>query len=86
MILRLSSVSRALKILRVMVSNALSLPIVVFKLSIFFNVHRGMVLGLTVGAANDELPEHLIQGLTARNELKDEIVAFGDIAMSAEGI
>ncbi len=45
-----------------------------------------MVLGLIVGAANDDLPEHLIQGLTARDELKDEIVAFADIAMSGEGI
>jgi ADP-ribosyl-[dinitrogen reductase] hydrolase len=50
------------------------------------NVHRGMVLGLIVGAANDDLPDHLIQGLTARDELKDEIETFVDIAITGEGI
>ena len=50
------------------------------------NVHRGMVLGLIVNAANDDLPEHLKQGLTACNELKAEIDAFADIALSGEGI
>ncbi len=50
------------------------------------NVHRGMVLGLIVGAANDYLPEHLIQGLTTHNELKDEIDAYAEIALSGEGI
>ena len=46
------------------------------------NVHRGMVLGLIVGAANDELPQHLKQGLTAFDELQGEIDGFADIAVS----
>jgi hypothetical protein len=50
------------------------------------NVHRGMVLGLVVGAANDELPLHLKQGLIAFDELQDEIDAFGDIAVSGQAI
>jgi len=50
------------------------------------NVHRGMVLGLIVGAANDELPEHLIKGLLACDELKNEIEAFADIVLSGQGI
>ena len=45
------------------------------------NVHRGMVLGLLLGAANEELPEHLKKGLIAFNELKTEIEAFSDIAL-----
>ena len=50
------------------------------------NVHRGMVLGLLVGAANDEPPEHLIKGLLACDELKNEIEAFADIVLSGQGI
>ncbi len=50
------------------------------------NVHRGMVLGLVVGSANDKLPDHLKQGLTAFNELQDEIDAYADVALSGEGI
>jgi hypothetical protein len=50
------------------------------------NVHRGMVLGLVVGAANDEVPQHLKQGLMAFDELVDEIDAFSDIAVSGEAI
>ena len=50
------------------------------------NVHRGMVLGLIVGAANDEVPEHLIKGLLACDELKNEIEAFADIVLSGQGI
>jgi hypothetical protein len=46
------------------------------------NVHRGMVLGLVVGAANDELPQHLKQGLIEFEGLEDEIDAFADIAVS----
>ena len=50
------------------------------------NVHRGMVLGLLVGAANKELPEHLKQGLIAFEELQTEIEAFSDIALSGNAI
>jgi hypothetical protein len=50
------------------------------------NVHRGMVLGLIVGAANDELPLHLKQGLTAFDELQGEIEGFTDIAVSRQAI
>ena len=50
------------------------------------NVHRGMVLGVLVGAANDDLPEHLGQGLIAFDELKTEIEAFSDIASSGNAI
>jgi hypothetical protein len=50
------------------------------------NVHRGMVLGLVVGAANDELPLHLKQGLIAFDDLQDEIDAFVDVAMSGRAI
>ncbi|CAB1078122.1 hypothetical protein D1AOALGA4SA_5887 [Olavius algarvensis Delta 1 endosymbiont] len=50
------------------------------------NVHRGMVLGLVVGAANDELPQHLKTGLTAFDELQGEIDDFADIALSGKAI
>jgi hypothetical protein len=50
------------------------------------NVHRGMVLGLIVGAANDKLPLHLKQGLTAFDDLQGEIDAFSDIALSGKAI
>jgi ADP-ribosylglycohydrolase len=50
------------------------------------NVHRGMVLGILVGAANEEIPEHLKQGLIAFNELQTEIEAFSDIALSGTAI
>ena len=50
------------------------------------NVHRGMVLGLLVGAANKELPEYLKQGLIASDELQTEIEAFSDIALSGNAI
>jgi len=50
------------------------------------NVHRGMVLGLLVGAANNDLPEHLKQGLIAGNDLQAEIEAFSDIALSGHAI
>lgn len=50
------------------------------------NVHRGMVLGLIVGAANDEIPSHLMQGLVAFEELKTEIADFTEIALSGKGI
>ena len=50
------------------------------------NVHRGMILGLIVGAASDELPEHLLHGLIAFEELQKEIEEFSDIALSGKGI
>ena len=50
------------------------------------NVHRGMILGVIVGAANDGLPSHLMQGLVAFDELNDEIEAFTDIALSGKAI
>jgi ADP-ribosyl-[dinitrogen reductase] hydrolase len=50
------------------------------------NVHRGMVLGMLVGAANKDLPEHLKHGLIAGNDLQVEIEAFCDIALSGKAI
>jgi ADP-ribosylglycohydrolase len=50
------------------------------------NVHRGMVLGLIVGAAGGELPEHLRRGLIDFEELQTEIEAFADVASSGKGI
>ena len=50
------------------------------------NVHRGMILGILVGAANEEIPEHLKQGMIAFNELQTEIEAFSDIALSGTAI
>ena len=49
-------------------------------------MHRGMILGLIVGAACDELPEHLTHGLIAFEELQKEIEEFSDIALSGKGI
>ena len=50
------------------------------------NVHRGMVLGILLGAANNELPEHLKRGLIAFEELQTEIEAFSDIALNGNAI
>lgn len=50
------------------------------------NVHRGMVLGLIVGAANDEIPLSLMKGLIAFNDLKAEIEGFTEIALGGKGI
>jgi hypothetical protein len=50
------------------------------------NVHRGMVMGLLVGAATDELPDYLMGSLLAHDELADEIDNFVDIALSGKGI
>jgi len=50
------------------------------------NVHRGMVLGMLVGAANEDAPEHLKSGLIAGNDLHTEIEAFSDIALSGNAI
>jgi hypothetical protein len=50
------------------------------------NVHRGMILGLIVGAASDDLPEHLRHGLIASEGLQKEVEEFSDIALSGKGI
>jgi ADP-ribosylglycohydrolase len=50
------------------------------------NVHRGMVLGILLGAANNELPEHLKRGLIAFEELQTEIDAFSEIALNGNAI
>jgi len=50
------------------------------------NVHRGMVLGMLVGAANKDVPEHLKSGLIAGNDLQTEIEAFSDIALSGNAV
>jgi ADP-ribosylglycohydrolase len=50
------------------------------------NVHRGMVLGLIVGAAHDELPDDLRQGLVDCEDLQSEIDAFADVALSGNAI
>ena len=50
------------------------------------NVHRGMVIGMIAGAANDKIPDHLIKQLIAYKQLKEEINAFSNIAVSGKGI
>lgn len=50
------------------------------------NVHRGMVLGLLVGAASETICEDLKRGLTDYNELNEEIRIFSEIAMSGQAI
>lgn len=45
------------------------------------NVHRGMIMGLITGASGYDLPDHLVEGLIDRKELKIEIDAFVDIAL-----
>lgn len=45
------------------------------------NVHRGMILGLLVGAACRKIPAPLMEGLTARAELATEIDAFAELAL-----
>jgi len=44
------------------------------------NVHRGMVLGMLLGASAETIPTELIRGLVAKNELGKEIEAFATIA------
>ncbi len=44
------------------------------------NVHRTAVLGLLMGAACEEIPEDLIAGLTAADEIRTEIDAFVALA------
>jgi len=50
------------------------------------NVHRGMIMGLIAGASNDELPDHLIEGLVAHDQLETEIDAFVAIILRGNTI
>lgn len=50
------------------------------------NVHRGMLLGLILGAASDTLPDHLISGLASHKEIKNEIEGFCEIVLSGQGL
>ena len=50
------------------------------------NVHRGMILGLLVGAANEEISEDLKQGLVDCDKLDHEIKSFVKIAMNGDAI
>jgi ADP-ribosylglycohydrolase len=50
------------------------------------NVHRGMVLGMLLGAASQEIPKNLIDGLKARVELEKEISTFAEIAAGGQGL
>jgi len=50
------------------------------------NVHRGMILGLIVGAVSGQIPEHLIQGLIARRDLESEIKGFTEIILSGAAV
>lgn len=43
------------------------------------NVHRGMVLGMLLGAANELIPDDLVNGLLAKNELEAEIEAVAGL-------
>ena len=45
-----------------------------------------MLLGLIIGAASDDLPEHLRHGLIALEGLQEEVEQFSDIALSGKGI
>ena len=40
------------------------------------NVHRGILLGMLVGAANDEIPQDLKEGLSSYEAIKSEINDF----------
>jgi hypothetical protein len=44
------------------------------------NVHRGMILGLLVGAATESVPDHLRQGLADHEAIGREIAAFCEVA------
>lgn len=45
------------------------------------NVHRGMILGLLLGAVCPGIPDHLAHGLIAHREIESEIDAFTEIAL-----
>tara|TARA_R110002096_G_scaffold13623_4_gene48013 strand:- start:1619 stop:2869 length:1251 start_codon:yes stop_codon:yes gene_type:complete len=48
------------------------------------NVHRNAVLGLMVGAASDDFPEHLKTGLAESEALSREIEAFVEVAAKGD--
>ena len=50
------------------------------------NVHRGMILGMLLGAATEKIPERLVEGLTAHKELESEINEFSGIALRGDAI
>ena len=50
------------------------------------NVHRGMILGMILGATSDKIPEHLVEGLVATQQLRTEIDAFTDITLQGNAI
>lgn len=50
------------------------------------NVHRGMVLGMLLGAVAENLPDDLVSGLAGHAELEKEIETFAEIAVSGEGL
>ncbi|NLC70764.1 MAG: ADP-ribosylglycohydrolase family protein [Desulfuromonadaceae bacterium] len=49
------------------------------------NVHRGMILGLLLGAVAAEIPADLRQGLTDHQELEKEINAFTETILQGTG-
>jgi len=49
------------------------------------NVHRGMVLGLLVGAAADRVPSSLTTGLVDHAALATEIEGFAELAVASAG-
>ena len=50
------------------------------------NVHRGMILGLLVGATGEGIPNHLKRGLADHDQLGDEIGAFVELAMDGRAL
>ena len=50
------------------------------------NVHRGMILGLIMGASGSSVSDKLIKGLADYSSLKDEIELFSDLAVSGKAI
>ena len=50
------------------------------------NVHRGMILGLLVGAMGDGIPEHLCRGLANYEQLSKEINAFAELALDGQSL
>lgn len=49
------------------------------------NVHRGMVLGLLLGATSHTLPQDLVAGLSDSRAIGEEIDAFTEIAITGHG-
>ncbi len=43
------------------------------------NVHRGIILGMLAGAANDEIPQDLKEGLADYKNIKEEIDSFASM-------